>query len=193
MSLDNVARIPWLNYIKSSLEGAGRADFFFKPESIVKKDVELISVAFLTSRKLDKEEQELLKPSVRMFLMLKTTPATEPYLMGILSIHERFLLTRFQMNLFHLLLARPKGCSRGQVLAPCGCDGQSPQDLMHFMFLCKFYETPRRHFLVPILKRMNFTQARPVLMYLQLLKEDCIIFIVGYLKSTVKTRACIDV
>lgn len=193
ITLDKASRIPWLSYIKCSLEEIGRLELYYKPNKITRNDVELVKASYLGLRKGNRDEQELKKDSVRRHIMLKTIPLAEPYLLGSLSTHEKFLLTRFRTHTLHLLLARPKGFHIGQELVPCGCDGLSPQDLLHFMFFCKFYSVPRKHFLVPVLKRMSFRQVRPALLYLQLLKEDCIFFVVGYLKSIIKSRLCIDI
>lgn len=53
-------------------------------------------------------------------------------------------LTRFRVDLFHLLLALPWGSSSGQILELCGCDGESPQDMLHFILFRKHYVTPRK-------------------------------------------------
>lgn len=136
-------RIPWIKYIKNCCDELGRPDLFLKPDSITKKDEEFVKSNFILLKRLGREESEMGKPSVRRHLLLKTSMGIEPYLARTLTNHERFLLIRFRLDYFHLLLAVPKGSCRGQVLAPCGCNSLSPQDLLHFMFFCKFFTVPR--------------------------------------------------
>lgn len=124
--------------------------------------------------------------------MLKTSPDMEPYLSLPISAYDRFLLTRFRLNLFHLLLAVPRESHKGKVLASCGCDNKSPQDLLHFTFLCKYYEMPISLFLKPILKKLNFRHIRPALFYLQLLNPKCVPFVAVFLKSAMKCRKSLD-
>lgn len=45
LTLDKALQIPWLNYIKRSLEGIGRVELFYKPETITKQDVEQVKSA----------------------------------------------------------------------------------------------------------------------------------------------------
>lgn len=192
MGLEKMSHISWFTHLKESLAEIGRVELFHNPEKITKKDVELVKTSYLALREWKRDERELIKGTIRAFIMIKTTPQTEPYLLGSLSNHEKFLLTRFRTNTLHLLLARPKGFHLGQTLVSCGCDHVSPQDLLHFVFFCNFYSMPRKYFLVPILKRLNFRHVRPALLHLQLLREDCLFFVVGFLKSIIKSRACMD-
>lgn len=188
MDLDHMLDIPWIKYIKKSCEDLGRPNLFYKPETIVKGDIAFVKNSFTLMKKFSLEESEFRKPSVRRHLMLKTSEGIEHYLTRPFTMYERFLLVRFRLDYFHLLLSVPKGSHRGQVFESCGCDFQSPQDLLHFMFFCKFYARPRTHFLIPIFKKLNYAQVRPALFYLQLLHVDCIPFVLGFLKNAVRLR-----
>lgn len=114
----------------------------------------------------------------------------EPYLAFLYNAHDRFLMTRFRLNLLHNLLADPGGFTVSVELnGPCGCDHRSPQDTLHFVLLCPFNLLPRRCFLKDILKKAKFRQVRVALLFLQMAKDALTLFcIVNFLRLAVKLR-----
>lgn len=190
-SLDNMTRIPWLVYVKKCFLEMGRPDLFTSPESISIQDIDIVKSTFFKLRIMEREAVEIVKPSVRKHVLITTSPSLEPYLLLPLSTYERFVLIRFRLDYFNFLLAVPRGSSKGYILGPCGCDGLSPQDLSHFLFICKYYEMPRKMYLKPFLKPLNFRQIRPALLYLQLLHVESVPFIVGFLKLSLRFRVCL--
>lgn len=124
---------------------------------------------------------------VRAYQLLKTSCAIKPYLNVVTNPNHRFLLVRFRFNQLHFLLVEPQGWRRVEDLGTC--DNFSTQDTLHFVLFCEHFLHSCQRFILPILRGKGFLQAKPALIYLQMLTNVWEIFnIVSFLTAAVRTR-----
>lgn len=182
--------IPWLKYVKVSLEGIGCKDLFLNPLEITRQDKKRVKELFSNLVASRRYLQDGGKQSVQAHSLLRTGEGMEPYLALLPNAQDRFLITRFRLNLLHHLLADPPGFTASvEQKGPCGCDHRSPQDTLHFVLLCPFYSLPRRRFLVSILKQAKFRQARVALVFLQMANDPLTLFcILNFVRLALKLR-----
>lgn len=189
LALDRASSIPWLSYVKRLAMQLGRPELFNSPDKLMKEDILWAKKTYLHVAHMEKEARELKKPMVRAYQLLKTSCAIKPYLNVVTNPNHCFLLVRFRFNQLHFLLAEPQGWRRVEDLGTCTCDNFSTQDTLHFVLFCEHFLHSCQRFILPILRGKGFLQAKPALIYLQMLTNVWEIFnIVSFLTAAVRTR-----
>ena len=129
------------------------------------------------------------KPKIEQYLPLERANHIEGYLTWSTGKWAPSLLIRFRAGRVHHLLGFPLGYTKPSHKTLCLCDHKSVQSLLHFTLLRRFYEEPRKLFLLPIFKDRNLKQCKAALTYLRALGDSQTCFRVGsFLKMCVLYR-----
>lgn len=149
LSLDHSPDTPWLSYIREAYLSLKIP--FIPAEGWYNFDCSTVELKarLREEEKAARDQHNLLRRSVVSYLSISPACDMQPYLSDILSTHHMFMLTRFRLNIVHLMVAyRLRGqCNRERRVCPC--DGKPVQCTIHFVFFCTFYHSIRGRFRRP--------------------------------------------